>query len=132
MPQISIAVASFPRLGSFLLLGALYACGSSSSSGLNGAACATLGSCSEDTTGDGGSVNGRRDPPPGTGSSSGGAESGAGGGVGAVGSASPPVTNGPHFSGSGSSFRPLTPGCGPDTASQCTGACEQGTGAVPT
>ena len=135
MPQISIAVHSLPRVGGFLLLGALYACGSSSSKGLDEAACATLGgNCSEDTEGDGGSVNGRRDPPPGTGSGGGGGESGGGAesGVGAVGSASPPVTNGPHFSGSGSSFRPLTPGCGPDTASQCTGACEQGTGAVPT
>ncbi|HKY34757.1 MAG TPA: hypothetical protein VJN18_02355 [Polyangiaceae bacterium] len=35
------------------------------------------------------------------------------------------TTPGPHFSGSGSGFRPLTTGCGPDTATQCTGECEQ-------
>ena len=38
------------------------------------------------------------------------------------------TTPGPHFPGSGSGFRPLTPGCGPDTASQCTGECEQAGG----
>lgn len=35
------------------------------------------------------------------------------------------ITTGPQFGGSGSGFRPLTAGCGPDTASQCTGTCEQ-------
>jgi hypothetical protein len=35
------------------------------------------------------------------------------------------TTPGPQFPGTGSGFRPLTPGCGPDTAGQCTGACEQ-------
>jgi len=38
------------------------------------------------------------------------------------------TTPGPHFSGSGQSFRPLTTGCGPDTADACTGSCEQGGG----
>jgi hypothetical protein len=38
------------------------------------------------------------------------------------------TTPGPHFPGSGSGFRPLTPGCGPDTAAQCTGECEQAGG----
>lgn len=137
MPQISIAAHSLSRVGSFLLLAALYACGSSNSRGLNQAACATLGSCSEETDGDGGSTSGRDDPPPGAGASSGGATSSdgdpsSGGSAGSVSSGSPPVTNGPHFAGSGASFRPLTPGCGPETASQCTGACEQGTGSVPT
>jgi hypothetical protein len=37
----------------------------------------------------------------------------------------PNATIGPKFNGAGTSFRPLTPGCGPDTAAQCTGACEQ-------
>src|SRR5690606_2674568 len=32
---------------------------------------------------------------------------------------------GPHFPGSGQSFRPLTVGCGPETADACTGSCEQ-------
>jgi hypothetical protein len=35
------------------------------------------------------------------------------------------TTPGPHFTGSGNGFRPLTTGCGPDTATQCTGTCEQ-------
>lgn len=35
------------------------------------------------------------------------------------------TTPGPQFGGTGSGFRPLTPGCGPDTAAQCTGTCEQ-------
>ena len=35
-----------------------------------------------------------------------------------------PTTPGPHFIGAGVSYRPLTPGCGPDTAEQCGGACE--------
>jgi hypothetical protein len=34
-------------------------------------------------------------------------------------------TSGPHFDGSGKGFRPLTPGCGPETAAECTGDCEQ-------
>jgi hypothetical protein len=34
------------------------------------------------------------------------------------------TTPGPHFVGSGVSYRPLTPGCGADTAEQCGGTCE--------
>jgi hypothetical protein len=37
----------------------------------------------------------------------------------------PNATVGPKFNGAGIGFRPLTPGCGPDTAGQCTGTCEQ-------
>lgn len=40
------------------------------------------------------------------------------------------TTIGPQFGGSGNGFRPLTAGCGPDTANQCTGTCEQ-TGGDP-
>jgi hypothetical protein len=35
------------------------------------------------------------------------------------------TTTGPQFPGTGNGFRPLTAGCGPDTANQCTGTCEQ-------
>jgi len=35
------------------------------------------------------------------------------------------TTTGPHFGGSGKGFRPLSTGCGPETADLCTGACEQ-------
>jgi hypothetical protein len=35
---------------------------------------------------------------------------------------------GPHFSGGGPSSRPLTTGCGPDTAAQCGGTCEMSGG----
>jgi hypothetical protein len=37
---------------------------------------------------------------------------------------------GPQFGGGGPSSRPLTTGCGPDTAAQCGGACEM-SGGVP-
>jgi hypothetical protein len=47
----------------------------------------------------------------------------AGSGTGTPGGTS--TTPGPHFTGSGNGFRPLTTGCGPDTATQCTGTCEQ-------
>ncbi|HYO96420.1 MAG TPA: hypothetical protein VER33_18015, partial [Polyangiaceae bacterium] len=56
---------------------------------------------------------------------------GATGGSGAAGSRPPLGTTGPHFPGSGNGFRPLTPGCGPETATQCTGSCEQ-QGGLPT
>jgi hypothetical protein len=41
-------------------------------------------------------------------------------------------TAGPHFQGSGPAGRPLTTGCGPETADQCGGSCEQTGGAVST
>lgn len=54
------------------------------------------------------------------------ADGGTGGASRANGAKSGAVTTaGPHFAGSGVSYRPLTPGCGPDTAGQCGGACEQ-------
>lgn len=37
----------------------------------------------------------------------------------------PNATTGPKFNGAGTGFRPLTPGCAPDTAKACTGTCEQ-------
>jgi hypothetical protein len=47
-------------------------------------------------------------------------------GTGTSGSTS--TTTGPQYGGSGDSFRPLVAGCGPDTAEQCTGTCEQAGG----
>lgn len=38
------------------------------------------------------------------------------------------VAVGPHFAGSGDGWRPLTTGCGPDTADLCTGECERAGG----
>jgi hypothetical protein len=38
------------------------------------------------------------------------------------------TTPGPHFDGTGNGFRPLTTGCGPETATECTGTCEQAGG----
>ncbi len=35
------------------------------------------------------------------------------------------TTTGPHFEGSGTGVRPLTTGCGPETADECSGTCEQ-------
>ncbi len=40
------------------------------------------------------------------------------------------TTVGPQWGGTGTGFRPLTTGCGPDTAAECTGTCEQ-TGGDP-
>jgi hypothetical protein len=44
------------------------------------------------------------------------------------GSGTSTTTTGPHYGGSGDSFRPLTSGCGPSTADECTGTCEQAGG----
>ncbi|HTQ03085.1 MAG TPA: hypothetical protein VMI54_04485 [Polyangiaceae bacterium] len=52
--------------------------------------------------------------------SGGGAATGSGGSAGGWNSSSP----GPHFPGSGTAYEPLTPGCGPESASECTGSCE--------
>lgn len=66
-------------------------------------------------------------PPPGSATSSGVAEAGAV----TQGTTQPRsgvpanTTVGPHFAGSGTSFRPLTTGCGPNTSGLCTGTCEQ-------
>ncbi len=47
---------------------------------------------------------------------------------GEIGTGTGTTTTGPQWDGSGSGFRPLTPGCGPSTADQCTGECEQSGG----
>lgn len=65
----------------------------------------------------------------GTSTGSSGAGSGASSNVGSGGTqgvtpGSGSTTPGPHFTGSGKSFRPLTVGCGPETAASCTGSCE--------
>jgi hypothetical protein len=114
-----------------LLLIAVWGCGSNDSNGFFAPVCEDDGECLHDP------------PEPqdlsGAGGSNGSSDDGGGGSdtgpVDTTGSGTPSPgssTNGPHFPGSGTSFRPLTPGCGPETASQCTGSCEQGDGAVPT
>jgi hypothetical protein len=50
-------------------------------------------------------------------------------GTGGLGGTGTGGNTGAHFSGSGNGYRPLTTGCGPDTADECTGTCEQ-TGGV--
>ena len=61
----------------------------------------------------------------GTGQSGGTSSSGGSlGSAGASGSGNEPTTTvGPLWPGAGDGFQPLTPGCGPDTAAQCTGEC---------
>jgi hypothetical protein len=143
MAQVNFRRGSFPKVGQFLVLATAYACGSGNST-LFDPACSD-GQCTGAVGGSAGTAAGAAggdaaggDAAVGSAGTTGGSSStGEPGGAGAGGttstSAGPlPTTAGPHFSGSGSSFRPLTPGCGPETASQCTGACEQGTGAVPT
>lgn len=107
-------------------------CGDGTSSGAGGGSGSGNGSGAGGTTsGGGGSGNGGL--PPGSACTTGAncasglcvnglciaTPNGSGGGT---------TTTGPHFPGSGGGFRPLTPGCGPDTASQCTGTCEQAGG----
>jgi len=89
------------------------ACGGSSSSG-DGAGAATGGSGAR--VGSGGT------------SGSGASSSGGTSGSGTNGSSTP----GPKFNGGGTQYLPLTPGCGPDTASQCTGTCEAHASSDPT
>lgn len=58
-----------------------------------------------------------------------------GGGSGNRGSSSnttnAPNSGGPKFTGSGTAYLPLTPGCGPETATQCAGTCEKQAAADP-
>jgi len=59
-----------------------------------------------------------------TGGSS-GVHGGGGSGNGRAVPTNPDSTTGPQYTGSGTSYLPLTPGCGPETATQCTGTCEK-------
>jgi hypothetical protein len=140
MAQVISRRGSRPKLGQFFVLAAVYACGSGDSNTLFDPTCSD-GQCLDAAGGSAGSAGsaasgdaaGGSAGTAGGSSTSAGASSDAGAGGTTSTSSSPlPTTAGPHFSGSGSSFRPLTAGCGPETASQCTGACEQGMGAVPT
>jgi hypothetical protein len=70
--------------------------------------------CGADSDADAGSGNGKGSGS-GSGSSGGGKGTGKGSGE----------TTGPQFPGAGDGFRPLVPGCGPKTANECTGSCEQ-------
>ncbi len=79
------------------LSGGVYACGSSS----------------EADSADGGNSSGSGSRS----GNSGGSNSGSGGTTGS--------TPGPQYPGTGDGFRPLVPGCGPATANECTGSCEQ-------
>ena len=86
-------------IGAVGLALASYACGGESNSGANGS-----------NQGSGASASG----PNGQGT---GGTTGASSGNGAT-------SGGPTFQGAGTAYLPLTPGCGPETASQCTGTCE--------
>src|SRR6187402_595075 len=127
MSQVSTARHIVSQLSHSFLLLAVSACGSERSS--SEPACVGP-DCREGSAGASAS-------PGGAGGEVGASADGTSGGAGANGNggdvtSAPITTNGPHFSGSGSSFRPLTAGCGPETAGQCTGSCEQGVGSVPT
>ena len=140
---------TLPWLSVALLLGGAYACGGASSnpgagappeqhagSGGDGSGGTSSGGKGSATGGKGSSTGGSSASSTGgtMGSASGGTTSGGTSSTsGAAGDGDPGVvqgsggtgTSGPHFDGSGQGFRPLTPGCGPDTASECTGSCEQ-------
>ncbi|MFZ5896094.1 MAG: hypothetical protein ACOY0T_33870 [Myxococcota bacterium] len=121
--------------------------GSGGQSGLpNGAECTLSTSCASGScvggkcvvsnVGSGGGSNANSGGVPGVGSGGklGGSSGAPQGNSGSGGTSSVPstTTTGPHFTGSGQSFRPLTVGCGPETADQCTGTCEQKGGAPDT
>lgn len=131
MAQPTISRPLRRQVACALALAAVYACGSKDSGRLIEEVCTDAEDCLGNAgQSAGGSSSGESGAP-----STGGAETGAGGdntGNGAGSGTSGPVTTGPHFPGSGNGFRPLTPGCGPETATQCTGSCEQGVGAVST
>ncbi|MGC4064126.1 MAG: hypothetical protein QM784_05685 [Polyangiaceae bacterium] len=87
----------------------------------------TLGSgyaCSSDSGSDGkdgshaGSSNGNAGDSARAGSGNGGGSGGSSGNFGSITAQDPP------FQGLGNSWRPLTTGCGPKTASECAGTCE--------
>lgn len=59
-----------------------------------------------------------------TGSGGSAARGNSGGSGGSANGSNGSATGGPQFTGHGTGYQPLTPGCGPDTASQCTGTCE--------
>lgn len=126
-----------------LLTSILIACGSSdgskdgssgggiglpSNSGGEGTALGSGGSGNgSNNNGSGSSSNANRGgASQGTSGSGSGSKAGsATGGTTGVGPGPTTTTTGPHFNGSGQSFRPLTVGCGPETATQCAGTCEQ-------
>jgi hypothetical protein len=60
----------------------------------------------------------------GSGGATGGSSANPGTGGSAASNANGSSTPGPQFNGGGDAYLPLTPGCGPSTASECTGACE--------
>lgn len=92
--------------------------GSSVASGGSGNGNSSTGSTGNNGSGSTASTGGGRSgTTPGT--------SGGSTGVGPGGLTPTTTTTGPHFTGSGQSFRPLTVGCGPETATQCAGTCEQ-------
>lgn len=103
-------------------------------------ASSACGSTTDDDPGNGGATGGAAAADgsgglDGGGGSSGGAPGSGGSGANAGSGASPgssptgnPVTGGPHWGGTGDGFRPLTAGCGPDTAAACGGACEKSGG----
>jgi hypothetical protein len=128
MPQVRTARSRVPQLSHLFVLMVASACGSGSP--LIDPACSEPDCLQELPNPNGGGAAGSGGTN-GSGADSGGGTTGNGGDGAGTGT-DPITTNGPHFAGSGTSFRPLTPGCGPETAGQCTGSCEQGLGTVPT
>lgn len=107
--------------------------GSGGQSGLpTGASCSLSSSCASGSCVDGQCVVSGVGSGGATGAGAGSSNQGSSGKTtsgGSSGQTTPTTptttTTGPHFSGSGQSFRPLTVGCGPETAAQCAGTCEQ-------
>jgi hypothetical protein len=95
----------------------------------SGEACKSDGECAS-----GECDKGKCGDAPDTGTGTGGTSSGSGGSSGSTGSSgSAGGSSGPPgFTGSGSAGTPIKPGCGPDTANQCGGVCQGGTGAGST
>ncbi|MFZ5893010.1 MAG: hypothetical protein ACOY0T_18260 [Myxococcota bacterium] len=136
----SVAFLRALRLGALPL--ALIACGGGevTSGGSNGGrSSASGGESNAQSGGSASTTGGKNGGSGGAFSSTGGVSIGgstsqaggtsSGGTTSKGGSASTtPPTAGPHFQGTGNGFRPLTAGCGPETATQCTGTCERAGG----
>jgi hypothetical protein len=82
---------------------------------------------------DGGGANTGATGPGATGGTNGQGSGGSSSGSSGTGGnrTNPTSTTGPKFTGTGTGYVPLTPGCGPSTAFECTGTCEATAAADP-
>jgi hypothetical protein len=145
MAKMTLRTGLSKWLTAALVCAGAYACGSSGDDGglgsnggsggkPGGSGCTTHpecasgicqnGTCTDPGSG-GSSAGGSSAGGSSAGGSSAGGSSSGGSNSGGVGGGTP---GGPRFPGAGDTWRPITPGCGPETADQCTGTCEKAGG----